>query len=138
MFTTASQTRFLINNLTLMQNPTQIPLYRTSLGAATADKPDPHDISQEFGALAGPAPRQVLIKLWTQQPIVTQYLPNAICQWGIQNASELPESYNRLRYIRSSVQLFLTSLLALVDLVNLWWLFRLRPEQNKNAQLFFV
>ncbi|GAA52293.1 hypothetical protein CLF_107753 [Clonorchis sinensis] len=37
-------------------------------------------------------------KVWTQRPIMTQYWPNADCQWCIQNASEFPESYYRLRY----------------------------------------
>ncbi|GAA47256.1 hypothetical protein CLF_100137 [Clonorchis sinensis] len=38
-------------------------------------------------------------KVRSQHPIMTQYWPNVGCQCCIQNASEFPESYCRLRYI---------------------------------------
>ncbi|KER24694.1 hypothetical protein T265_07696 [Opisthorchis viverrini] len=41
----------------------------------------------------------LVVVLTTQEPIMAQYWPNAGCQWRIQNASEISESYNRLRYI---------------------------------------
>ncbi|KER29233.1 hypothetical protein T265_04081 [Opisthorchis viverrini] len=40
---------------------TRIPLYRTSLGVATADKPGPLEAGPEFGTLAGPSSRRDLI-----------------------------------------------------------------------------
>ncbi|KER28521.1 hypothetical protein T265_13562, partial [Opisthorchis viverrini] len=43
------------------QESTRIPLYHTSLGAATADKPDPHEVGPGFGTLAGPTSRRDLI-----------------------------------------------------------------------------
>ncbi|KAG5453127.1 hypothetical protein CSKR_104163, partial [Clonorchis sinensis] len=48
---------------------------------------------------SGIKPRSDWSKIWPQQPIMTQYWPIAGCQWCIQNASEFPESYYRLRYI---------------------------------------
>ncbi|GAA48508.1 hypothetical protein CLF_101693 [Clonorchis sinensis] len=48
---------------------------------------------------SGIKPRSDWSKIWTQQPIMTQYWPIAGCRWCIQNASEFPESYYRLRYI---------------------------------------
>ncbi|GAA54492.1 hypothetical protein CLF_103414 [Clonorchis sinensis] len=43
------------------RNSTQIPLYRPQSGAASAKKPIPHKIDQEFGTLAGPASSPALI-----------------------------------------------------------------------------
>ncbi|GAA54947.1 hypothetical protein CLF_106174 [Clonorchis sinensis] len=43
------------------RNSTQIPLYRPQSGAASAKKPIPHKIGQEFETLAGPASSPDLI-----------------------------------------------------------------------------
>ncbi|GAA57681.1 hypothetical protein CLF_113070 [Clonorchis sinensis] len=43
------------------RNSTQIPLYHPQSGAASAKKPTPHKIGQEFETLAGPASSPDLI-----------------------------------------------------------------------------
>ncbi|KER31593.1 hypothetical protein T265_02230 [Opisthorchis viverrini] len=68
------------------------------VGAATADKPSPYETGQEFGTLVGPASRRNLIgresgPTANHDPVLPK------CRLRIENASDIPESYNRLRYI---------------------------------------
>ncbi|KAG5441975.1 hypothetical protein CSKR_110763 [Clonorchis sinensis] len=56
-------------------------------------------LARNSGRRFGIKPRSDWSKIRTQQPIMTQYWPNAGCQWCTQNASEFPECYCRLRYI---------------------------------------
>ncbi|GAA48887.1 hypothetical protein CLF_102177 [Clonorchis sinensis] len=72
---------------------------RDRSGAATAEKPSPRRIGQNFGTIAGPASSPDWSKICTQQPIMTQYWPNAGCHRRIQNASGFPESCCRLRHV---------------------------------------
>ncbi|KER30837.1 hypothetical protein T265_02774 [Opisthorchis viverrini] len=48
-------------NILVRQESTRIPPYRTSSGAAMADKPGLHEVGPEFVMLAGPASRRDLI-----------------------------------------------------------------------------
>ncbi|KAG5452532.1 hypothetical protein CSKR_103331 [Clonorchis sinensis] len=77
---------------------------------------------------SGIKPRSDWSKIWTQQPIMTQYWPIAGCQWCIQNASE----FQKTRPVRATelrrLQVFHKRCLRTIARVS--WCRRIRNEAS--------